>query len=212
MSSHNSVALIRREVVMAEFPVDGDQYRTIDRRMLEIKRQLNQSEGSPLDPSKVLTALQGIIEANWDATPSPSGRFIDCDAMPYIPDGWKIEEHHKGGQVEFDPSKVGFHLEPEQISGAIVGSELRERLKDKSVLNACALDHLLANTALIPESWKLDEQSRTRYIYFWGTVYRGGGGSLCVRYLRWGGGRWRWGYDRLGGRWDDQRPAAVLAS
>lgn len=47
---------------MAAHAVTSDQYRDIDRRMTEIKRQLNQRVGSPLDPDKVLEALQAIID------------------------------------------------------------------------------------------------------------------------------------------------------
>ena len=52
---------------MAEkiFSVTGDQYRVIDRKMTEIKRQLNQKEGSPLDPTEVSDLLQRIIEPNF---------------------------------------------------------------------------------------------------------------------------------------------------
>lgn len=48
--------------------VTGDQYRIVDRRMREIMRQLDQKEGSPLEPNKVATVLdvlQGIIEGNF---------------------------------------------------------------------------------------------------------------------------------------------------
>lgn len=49
---------------MATFHVvTGDQYRTVDRRMREIKRQLDQDGGSPLDPSWVARGLQQIVEA-----------------------------------------------------------------------------------------------------------------------------------------------------
>ena len=44
------------------FTVAGDQYREIDRRMLEIKRQLNQKGGSPLEPDWVASELQRIID------------------------------------------------------------------------------------------------------------------------------------------------------
>lgn len=152
---------------MAGHPVTGDQYRTIDRRMREIKRQLDQVDGSPLDPQKVLDVLQAIVEGRFDVTPSPSGRFIDCDATPYVPDGLAIESHVKGGMLEFDPSKIILHLEKGQKGGkSIKGEELRKLLEGKPTLNACVLDFLLANTALIPDSWKKDEEGRTRFIYF----------------------------------------------
>lgn len=44
------------------FAVDGDQDREIDVRMCEIKRQLRQKGGSPLDPAMVLAGLQMIME------------------------------------------------------------------------------------------------------------------------------------------------------
>jgi len=44
--------------------VTGDQYRIIDRRMREIKRQLDQDGGSPLDPEWVAGELQRIIDAS----------------------------------------------------------------------------------------------------------------------------------------------------
>lgn len=78
---------------------------------------------------------------------------INCDGVPYIPDGWEVEEHKKGGELEFDPTKVAFHLDDGQKDGrTIVGNELRNRLADKPVMNACVLDHLLANTTSSPRS------------------------------------------------------------
>lgn len=47
---------------MATYVVTGDQYRMIDRRMREIKRQLDQDGGSPLDPEWVAVELQRIVE------------------------------------------------------------------------------------------------------------------------------------------------------
>ncbi len=47
---------------MAGYPVTGDEYRQIDRRMMEIKRQLNQNAGSPVQASLVLDGLQRLIE------------------------------------------------------------------------------------------------------------------------------------------------------
>ena len=43
-----------------KYVVTGDQYRKIDRKMWEIKRQLNQKGGSPLNPEKVAEALQNL--------------------------------------------------------------------------------------------------------------------------------------------------------
>jgi hypothetical protein len=55
---------------MATYVVTGDQYREVDRRMNEIKRQLNQPGGSPLDPDLVARRLQLIVEV---PTAAPTG-------------------------------------------------------------------------------------------------------------------------------------------
>lgn len=161
---------------------------------------------------RVFQGLQDLMEGNFDAVPVGSRRLIDCDAQPYLPNDWKIESHVKSGQLEFDPEKIVLHLEPGQKAGTIKGDKLRMALQDKPTLNACVLDHLLANTSLIPDSWKLDDQGNTRYIYFWGTVYRASRGRLYVRSLYFSGGRWRWDYNWLGREFGAQNPAAVLAS
>ena len=68
---------------MATFVVTGDQYRNIDRRMREIKRQLDQPEGSSLDPAVVeqtLETLQLIIERKTidapTSTPTEAARIM----------------------------------------------------------------------------------------------------------------------------------------
>jgi len=162
--------------------------------MTEIKRQLNQKLGSPLDPAKVSNALQEIIEPKY---------IIDCDVDPYIPNNLKIEEHIKGGQLQWNTEEVELYLCDKQKSGSIEGNKLRKKLKGKFVLNACVLDYLLANPQLIPESWK------GKYIFFWGTIYRNSDGSLYVRCLYWIGGEWRWSGCWLDDRWYVSFPAAV---
>lgn len=49
-------------IAMATYVVTGDHYRTIDRRMMEIKRQLNQEGNSPLDPEVIAKGLQYLLE------------------------------------------------------------------------------------------------------------------------------------------------------
>ncbi len=131
---------------------------------------------------------------------------IDLDAKPFVPNGWKVEEHRQGGQFAWDPMRIALYLADQQKSGVIVGNELRKVLKDQPVLNANVLDYLLANPELIPEEWK------GKYIFFWGTIYRDSDGVLYVRYLYWRGGQWGWRYSWLGGDWYGPCPAAVLAS
>ncbi len=190
--------------------VTDEQLGVLARRQADLFRRVR--EGT-LPLPRVLDALQGTLEGNFDAAPKPSGRFMDCAAMPLIPAGWMIAHHRKGGQIEFDPARVVLYLDPRQQGGGqIVGDELRKALASKPIMNACALDHLLAHTALIPESWKQDVQGRTLYIYFWDTIYRDSFGFRYVRYLYWDDGQWSWGYDGLGDQFDALCPAALLAS
>ena len=190
--------------------VSDEQLGVLGRRYHDLFRRLR--EGTlPID--KVLAGMQDIIEGNFDAIPHGVRRLIDCDAAPWCPDDWNVESHQKGGQFEFDAAKVSLHLDDGQKDGRIiVGSDLRKRLEGKPVLNACVLDHLLANTNLIPESWKADERGPTRRIYFWGTIYSDSSGDLYVRCLRWCSGGLCWRCRWLGRRWDGWCPAAVSAS
>ena len=133
--------------------------------------------------------------------------LIDCDADPFVPPNWKVEQHIKGGQFVFDPASVSLYLSKKQQNGnTILGDDLRKELRRKKVLNANVLDYLLAHPELIPEEW------RGKYVFFWGTIYRSSRGNLCVRCLCFSGGGWRSNYDWLGGRWCGSNPAALRAS
>lgn len=142
-------------------------------------------------------------------------RVIDCDADPFVPDGWKVVEHIKGGQFEWNPTSVKLYLSESQKSGKSVnGNKLRKELEGQKVLNANVLCYLLYYRD-IPDEWK------GKKILFWGTIYRGAGGLyvLCLYCRR---GEWTWGYYWLGSRWfwknvdyygfNDNDPAVVLAS
>jgi hypothetical protein len=96
--------------------------------------------------------------------------------------------------------------EPQKKGKRIDGNKLRKELKGKPIYNANLLDYLLANYHLIPEEWK------SKYVFFWGTIYRDSDGDLYVRYLCWLVGRWRWGAAWLDDGWYGARPAAVPAS
>lgn len=141
-----------------------------------------------------------------EIVPVPEKHIIDCDADPFLPAGWSVEQHVKTGQMEWDPAKVALFLAEEQKIGSIKGDKLRELLAGKPVMNANVLDDLLANPHLIPEEWK------SNLVFFWSTIYRNSGVFLCVRCLGWYGGRWYWSCRWLGHRWFGLGPAAVLAS
>ncbi|MEA2006992.1 MAG: hypothetical protein U9O20_02415 [Patescibacteria group bacterium] len=133
--------------------------------------------------------------------------IIDCDAGPFCPDGWKVVEHGKGGQLEWDASKIQLYLSKKQEGGSwIEGNKLREELADKSVLNANVLDYLLKNPHFIPEEWK------SKYVFFLGTVYCRSGGYLVVRCLFWFGDEWGWSFRWLVHVFLALDPAILLAS
>jgi len=137
---------------------------------------------------------------------------IDLDVDPFVPDGWKVEEHQRDGIFQWDPKRVSLYLSPNQRkSKSIEGNKLRKELDSALVLNANVLDYLIAHPALIPEEWKMDEKNRPRYnfIFFWGTIYRDSDGLLCVRYLYWLDGKWQSGFRWLDSGWKVDDPAAL---
>ncbi len=185
--------------------VTDEQLGALARRQHDLFRRVR--DGS-LSVELVMSSLQGIIEGNFDTAPRPSGRVIDCDAVPFIPDGWRIDPNDQlpnvvRGQVAVEDIK--FHLDESQKMGTIVGNDLKPKLADLPVLGVQALDHFLANTGIIPEPWKT-----AGWIFFWGTIYRCSDGRAYVRGLYWGDGQWDWGYSWLDGGFDGQGPAAVL--
>lgn len=134
--------------------------------------------------------------------------IIDLDADPFVPEGCEVEEHIRGGQFAWTSAKVGLYLTDQQESHRLfVGHHLYHALKDQRVLNANALDDLLANPSLIPEEWK------GKRVFFWGTIYRSGSdGGLFVRCLRWDGRVWwgtSWPFEFY---WRNNCPAAVLVA
>ena len=129
---------------------------------------------------------------------------IDLNADPFVPKDWKVESHKKGGELEFDLTKIQLYLSKTQQGGkCIEGNKLKKELESQKVYNANLLDYLLAHPELIPEEWK------GKCIFFWGTIYRNSDGNLCVRYLYFDGESWFWGYGWLGYGFYSINPAAV---
>ncbi len=133
--------------------------------------------------------------------------LIDCDANPFVPSGWTVEEHKKGGQFKFSLENIPpLYLSNKQEKGSIEGNKLRKEVAELPVLNVNVLDYLLAHPELIPEDWK------NKYVFFWGTIYRDSDGSLCVRCLDWHGSAWRWGVNWLGNGFYSVNPAILASS
>lgn len=129
--------------------------------------------------------------------------IIDLDADPFVPDGWKVEEHRRGGQFEWDPARVSLYLSEGQKVRGVGGHKLRKELQVQPVLNANLLDYFLKNTFLIPREWKCEK------VAFWGTVYRHWrGGNFGIRFLGWTGQKWDWEFAWLDDAWGSR--AAVI--
>lgn len=132
---------------------------------------------------------------------------------PKIPyEGWTIESDI--GQKTVDLSNVVLYLDKGQKNGNyIAGEELRKKLEGKNPLSAAVLDYLIEHPEETPDAWKeKTAEGIMQFIFFWGTIYRGRGGRLCVRYWCWGEGRWQSDYRWLGSHWSGNSPSALLAS
>lgn len=161
----------------------------------------NNAEIKTLSEGNILGDVLKVIKGQAEI--KTIEHFIDCDAAPFTPSGWSVEEHKKSGLFKFDPAKISFYLSKKQKKGSIGGHDLRKDLADKPVMNANVLDYLLPHPELIPEEWK------GKYIFFWGTIYRYSDGRLRVRSLSWFGSGWVWSYDWLTGGFSSDSPAAL---
>jgi len=151
---------------------------------------------------------------------------VDLGKAPEMPatvySGW-VKEHRgtgmatlecRGGDLYLGGRKVILYQPERQRSGKFVrGSELREEIVAREVLNANVHAALFTHPQLIPEDWKVDEQGRTRIIDFWGTTYRLDASdeterTICDLYFL--NGRWQRYYEGLIQQWTTQRWAAVL--
>lgn len=188
-------------------------------QMNEHADALERNGWTPADLKKasggdILANLLPLVRAYGEVTIATLPQhLINCDADPFIPNGFTVESHKKRGQLAFDSTKIKLHLSSNQQGGKCIdGNKLRKELTNEPVLNANVLDFLLKNPRLIPEEWKKDASDNTRYIFFWGTIYRSSGGDLFVRFLYCHDGSWHCNHDWLGHVWYGGGPAAVLAS
>jgi hypothetical protein len=166
---------------------------------------LNKEDFVALTNENLLRDFQGVVRGTHQIL--PISHIIDCDADPYIPNNWKVEEHQKGGMWQWDVNKISLYLSKfQRKKKSISGNELRKELQGKPVLNANVLDYLLKHPELIPEEWE------NQYIFFWGTIYRDSDGNFYVRCLRWYGVRWDWYCHWLDVDWNFANPAVLRVS
>lgn len=147
----------------------------------------------------ILSDVLGVVKGHAEIRHI---HFINCDAAPFIPEGWGVEENRKGG-VKHLPENIVLYLAKKQEKEIVSGYDLRKELADKPVFNANMLDWLLAHPELIPDSWK------GQCVFFWGTIYRNPEGCLVVRYLYFGDNQWKWDYSLLDSYFYSNYPAAV---
>jgi hypothetical protein len=148
------------------------------------------------------TASVNLCDEKLDTT-------IDLDINPRPFNDWKIKEHKKCGQFEWDQAKVDLFLHEEQRVG-ITGKKLRKQIAHIETFNVNLLDYLLANPSLIPDDWKVDEKGETCFIFFWGTVYfRPSDHGLYVRCLYFNVDRWREDYRSIDYPWLANRLAII---
>jgi hypothetical protein len=142
---------------------------------------------------------------NWRRIPEPIitqveirpiEHVIDLDADPYVPAGWDVAEHQKGGQWKWNQTLL-YLCEKKLYRGVVSDRYIHEELVKKTLANGNLLDYIIKpeNQYLIPDDWKKDENGNIRYIYLWGTIYRVRSRCFCVRYFFWDdSGMWVWNY------------------
>lgn len=165
------------------YVVTGDQYRIIDRRMREIKRQLDQNEGSPFNPEWVAKELQQIVEGG-------SGYF----KRDMRKEGWELLE-----DVDFtpiNPAKLELVSFIKNNESSIGGEEMVRRGRElRANLGQRHAEFLLERQAEIPKEF------RKYYIVFTGTIWRSPDGRRSVACLYWRGERWILFFPWLGLGW-----------
>jgi hypothetical protein len=130
---------------------------------------------------------------------------IKLEREPYVPVGWQVLRT-TSVETTLSVSAIRFYASKAQQQGrTILAADLAAELDWPLVLSAQALDGLLADPQVIPESW------RGKAIAFWGTRYRDDTGEVAVRYLFWNGAAWDWYFHHLPDSLDAHCTAALHA-
>jgi hypothetical protein len=138
--------MVREEgIVMATHIVSGDQYREVDRRMNEIKRQLNQPGGSSLDPDLVTRMLQLIIDG---PTAAPTGSTTPDDAAAIMGHAC-----HGIDQLERHLAIMLSASEAAQLAAVPFSQETLLDSRQTHVLVACAPVSLMGLRAKAPHAF-----------------------------------------------------------
>ncbi len=109
---------------------------------------------------------------------------VDCDASPRVPYGsWRVHEHIPRGKFLFDSRLFGLHLLPTQESKPLMGSVVKNGLKELPTANANLLEYLLLHPDLFPNEWKIKVHTNPKCIFFWSTTYADSHETEFVRCL-----------------------------
>jgi len=144
--------------------------------------------------------------ANWLCIPLESHN-VDLDTEPFVPYGWSVVEHHKGGQVRMNLWRASY-LELYYTNRQFVsGYDVLVDAGVARVANANLLDFFLDHSELIPMSW---ENGYEKGIYFFGTVYSNSWGRPTVRGMVFKDGTWSKCCGYLDRRWDGPDGSAIV--
>jgi hypothetical protein len=157
-----------------------------------------------------------VIKHTIDLAKTPRLPFENAEVVKHEGIGVVEIGHRSDDSLYIDGKKVVLHLSERQMGDKrIVGHELRKELENGELvlLNSNVLDYLYDHPELFPEHWKKDEKGETRFIYFWGSIFRDPSfGYLCVRFLFWDVGGLNRCCSWLGDDWIRQSPSASVAS
>ena len=157
-----------------------------------------------------------VIKHTIDLAKSPQLPFDRAEVVKHEGKGIVEIELRSDDNLYIDGKKVVLHLSERQMGDKrIVGHELRKELENGNqvLLNSNVLDYLFDHPELFPEHWKKNENGETRYIFFWGSIFRSpSDGDLYVRCLYWDVGELSRDYNWLDSDWARRDPSASLAS
>lgn len=169
--------------------VGGDIMRALPNALRMLQKQgivtARQAAGYAKDLPRLSCALAAMFKDLYNNTADIAilleRNYIDCDAAPFVPDGYGVTEHKRSDRLFWDSERQGDALllpadrdgrREEFIVSAVMG-----QIQNLPVLNANVLDGLLEKRHPTPERWDGKE------IYFPGTLYFVYGSGPLVRGL-----------------------------
>ena len=111
--------------------------------------------------------------------------LVDLNVRPFVPVGYSVKEHKKGGILEIEELCLYFS------KGAKTVRDVLSETEKERITNANFLDYLLLNNRLISTSW------RKYSLLFSGTIYQNLNEEIFVRRLYLENELWRWNFCSL---------------